>query len=238
MKSARFDFSPPLRPLLARDLRDGSFDLPFTGPQTVKHLVESLGVPHTELGEICANGVRIRLEYLVLDGDHLEVKEIPPAAGDGEEPRFVLDGHLGRLASHLRMLGLDCLYDSAYEDRQLARISLDERRILLTRDRRLLMRKVVVDGCLLRSLDSTEQLRQVVTRYRLWQWVKPFQRCLRCNQPLQVVSKEQILPRLQPLTRKYFDEFRLCPACNQVYWKGSHYDRMLELIAQLTALQD
>jgi len=149
------------------------------------------------------------------------------------EPRFVLDGHLGRLASHLRMLGLDCLYSSAFEDEELAQASAEEGRILLTRDRRLLMRKIVTQGYLLRSLDSDEQLCEVVKRYELWQWVKPFRRCLRCNHPLETVSKEAVLERLEPLTKRYFDEFRICPACDQVYWKGSHYERMLELIAQV-----
>lgn len=233
MKTARFEFAPCLRPLLARNLRDGPLDLRFDGPQTAKHLIESLGIPHTEIGELRADGEVVGLGYLVHDGDRLEVGAGTRVEVDAGEPRFILDGHLGRLAARLRMLGLDCLYSSAAEDEQLARVSAEEGRILLTRDRRLLMRKVVTQGYLLRSLDSNEQLREVVKRYEPWRWVKPFRRCLRCNHPLETVSKEAVIDRLEPLTKRYFDEFRICPACSQVYWKGSHYERMLELIAQV-----
>lgn len=195
MKQVRFEFAPSLRPLLAPPLRGGAVDLRFTGPQTAKHLIESLGIPHTEIGELRLDGKMVGLGYLVHDGDRLEVNAETRVEVGAGEPRFVLDGHLGRLASHLRMLGLDCLYNSAFEDEELARVSAEEERILLTRDRRLLMRKLVTRGYLLRSLDMQEQLREVVERYALWRWVKPFQRCLRCNHPLEAVSKEAVINR-------------------------------------------
>jgi uncharacterized protein with PIN domain len=152
-----------------------------------------------------------------------------------EEPHFVLDCHLGRLTAHLRMLGLDCLYRSDFEDAQLADISVKEDRILLTRDRRLLMQKTITRGYLVRSLDSGEQLRETVKRYQLTEWIKPFRRCLRCNHPLETVSKQEIEDRLEPLTKLYFDDFQICPDCNQIYWKGSHYERMQKLIEQIRA---
>ena len=116
---------------------------------------------------------------------------------------------------------------------ELAQVADAEGRILLTRDRRLLMRKAVRYGCCLRSTDPREQLIEVVRRYGLADQARPFRRCLRCNQPLEAVSKDEIIDRLQPLTRLYFEEFSICPGCHQVYWKGSHYDHMRELIAQL-----
>jgi hypothetical protein len=234
MKVARFDFAPALQPLLKRDLRSGPVDLRFRGPQSVKHLIESLGIPHTEIGPLYVNGISTRLEYIVRDGDSIEVRPVSPAANESVEPRFVLDGHLGRLASHLRMLGLDSLYHNDYEDEQLVRASVEEERILLTRDRLLLMHKVIKHGYLLRSMDPTEQLYEVVQRFGLVKWVKPFERCMNCNHPLKPVSKEMVLEKLEPLTKKYYDEFKLCPACKQVYWKGSHYERMLGLIAKVT----
>ena len=234
MKVARFDFAPDLQPLLRRGPRDQPVEMRFHGPQSVKHLIESLGIPHTEIGLLSANGARIGLEYLVHDGDRIEVRAVAPAADDTTEPRFVLDGHLGRLASHLRMLGLDCRYQNGYEDEELVRISVEGGRILLTRDRLLLMHKVISQGYLLRSLDSTEQLYEVVRRYGLVKWVRPFERCMNCNHPLEPVRKESVLEKLEPLTKKYYDEFKLCPGCGKVYWKGSHYERMLELIEQVS----
>ena len=234
MKTARFHFDVDLHFLLSRDRRRDEVVLSFQGPQSVKHLIESLGIPHTEIGSLRVNGDFIGLDYLVHDGDQIEVR--PEAPEDcKEEPRFVLDCHLGRLASHLRMLGLDCLYDSGFDDPELARITASKSRMLLTRDRRLLMQKIITRGYLLRSLDSEEQLLETVKRYQLVKWIKPFRRCLRCNHPLEPISKEEVLDRLEPLTKLYFDDFKICPACHQIYWKGSHYDRMQKLIDQIQA---
>jgi uncharacterized protein with PIN domain len=232
MKTARFRFDDKLQPLLPRSRRGGEFDYSFNGPQSLKHLIESLGIPHTELGEVRANGTLVGLGYLVHDGDRVEVRAVAQLNTESE-PRFVLDGHLGRLTSHLRMLGLDCLYRNTYHDKELVSISVNEGRVLLSRDRRLLMHKSIQAGYLLRSLDPAEQLKEVVQYYRLARWVRPFQRCLRCNHPLQAISKGEVLERLKPLTKLYFDEFHICPTCNQIYWKGSHYDRMKKLIDAL-----
>ena len=234
MKVARFDFSPDLQLLLKRDLRGQPVDMRFQGPQSVKHLIESLSIPHTEIGTLNVNGRDIRLDYITQNGDRIEVRPVAPA-DLAEEPRFVLDGHLGRLAFHLRMLGLDCLYDNAYEDDELVRISVEEERILLTRDRLLLMHKVITQGYLLRSLNSTEQLHEVVQRYGLAKWVKPFQRCMNCNHLLEPVEKELILDKLEPLTKKYYFDFKICPACDKVYWKGSHHEKMLRVIENLSS---
>jgi uncharacterized protein with PIN domain len=149
------------------------------------------------------------------------------------EPRFLLDNHLGRLAAYLRMLGFDCLYQNDYDDAELAGILQADERILLSRDRRLLMRKVVTHGYCLRSLDSLEQLTEVVQRFDLTKSITPFHRCVHCNHPLESISKEAILDRLEPLTKQYFEEFHICPACKQIYWKGSHYERMQSLIEQI-----
>ncbi len=234
MKIARFDFALRLQPLLKRDLRGRLVEVRFKGQQSVKHLIESLGIPHTEIGQLTSHDAEIEQGYIVLDGDRIKVGTVPPV-DFAEEPRFVLDGHLGRLASHLRMLGPDCLYDNGFEDEELVHISVNEKRILLTRDRMLLMHKVITQGYLLRSLDPTEQLHEVVRRYSLVKWVKPFQRCMNCNHPLEEVEKETILEKLEPLTKKYYDEFKLCPACDQVYWKGSHYEIMSRVIDRISA---
>ena len=169
-------------------------------------------------------------------GDRVEV--LAPADGEGQfalpgEPRFVVDNHLGRLAVYLRLLGFDTLYRNDYQDPELARTAGAEERILLTRDRRLLMRREVVYGCCLRSLQPREQLVEISRRYRLAERAQPFRRCLRCNHPLRRVTKAEVWDRLQPLTQQYYEEFALCPACDQVYWKGSHYEHMLELIKGL-----
>lgn len=202
---------------------------------SVKHLIESLGIPHTEIGLVYINEIITPLSYLLRDGDQINV--LPAKQVDGLV-WFILDNHLGRLAAYLRMLGFDCRYRNDYQDEELAQTTYDEDRILLTRDRRLLMRKMVRRGMCIRSDFVAEQTLEVLSRYRLWEQMVPFRRCLRCNSSLAPVSKEEINDQLQPLTRLYYNEFFRCPACRQIYWKGSHYDHMQTLIKRFRAACD
>lgn len=231
MSRAYFWFVGRLNDFLPRDQRGQTITVEFRGRQSIKHLAESLGVPHPEIGQVQVNGQEGTLSTMAQDGGRVEVYPIPD--GCPVEPRFVLDGHLGRLAAYMRMLGFDCLYETHYDDEELAEIAQREGRILLSRDRRLLMRKAVTHGYCLRSLDSLEQLTEVIGRFDLAKRIVPFHRCLRCNHLLEPVAKEVVFDRLEPLTQLYFDEFQICPACKQIYWKGSHYERMQNLIEQL-----
>jgi uncharacterized protein len=230
MSTAYFLFHGRLNDFLKRDHKHKQIAVNFRGAQSIKHLAESLGVPHPEIGRVQINGQEDALERITQDGDSIEIR--PIENGYPAEPRFLLDCHLGRLTSHLRMLGLDCLYENDYEDPEMADIASNDGRILLTRDRHLLMRKLVSNGYCLRSLDPLEQLTEVISRFELANKIQPFHRCLRCNHPLEPVDKQIILDQLEPLTKQYFDDFHICPVCRQIYWKGSHYERMQSLIAR------
>ncbi len=232
MPSATFHFLDRLNDFLPRDLRGQAIPVAFRGRQSVKHLAESLGAPHPEIGRVEINGADGDLSAITRDGDRVTLHPAPDTC-PFDPPRFLLDCHLGRLASHLRMLGFDCLYRNDYTDDELAAILEADERILLTRDRRLLMRKSVRYGYCLRSVNSRQQLLEVVRRFDLAGRVTPFQRCPRCNHPLEAVEKSAVMDRLEPLTRKYFDEFHLCPACGQIYWKGSHYEQMTRLLEEI-----
>lgn len=234
-RAARFSFAPDLNEFLApASRRTGEVEIAFDAGQTVKHLIESAGVPHTEVGNLRANGSSVTLDYRVQDGDTVGI--LPAAEASDPLPgeaRFVLDNHLGRLAAYLRMLGFDSLYRNNYDDAELAQVSAEQERILLTRNRRLLMRKQVRYGYCLRSLDSREQLTEVLRRYALFDRITPFRRCLRCNTPLEETLKTDVVHMLQPLTRQYYQEFHRCPACGKVYWKGSHFEHMQAIIDEI-----
>lgn len=232
MSRAYFLFHGRLNDFLPQERREQQIVVDFHDRQSVKHLAESLGVPHPEIGQVQVNSREGTLDHIPQDGDKIELH--PIENGVSSDPRFLLDCHLGRLAAHLRMLGFDCLYQNDYDDAPLAHLAHEEQRILLTRDRRLLMRKIVQQGYCLRSLDPLQQLTEVILRFDLVNQIQPFHRCLRCNHPLETVEKETILNRLEPLTKKYFDEFHLCPVCGRIYWKGSHYERMRKFIEQIT----
>jgi uncharacterized protein len=217
------------------------------GQPAVKDLLEALGVPHPEIAAITVNGAPAGFDHRLYDGDHVEawpaaeaaelglVPVLPAAAEDAAEPRFVIDGHLGRLAAYLRMLGFDTWYRNDASDDELAAVAAADRRILLTRDRGLLKRSIVRRGAYVRSDRPVEQLVEVARRYGLVDRWQPFGRCLRCNTLLVRAGREEVLDRLQPLTRIYYDDFRRCPGCEAVYWKGSHHARMERLVDRVRA---
>jgi hypothetical protein len=218
---------------LPHDRKNTPIDVEFEPHQSLKHLIESTGVPHTEFGQVMVNGQAVDSSERLHGGEQVTV--FPDHSSLDDEPCFILDNHLGQLATYLRMLGFDCLYRNDYQDNELARVSIEENRVLLTRDRRLLMRKAIRRGYCIHQTDPRLQAAEVLRRFNLTNQVQPFQRCLRCNGTLQPVAKHDVIERLEPLTRKYYDEFHICPSCKQVYWKGSHYEHMQQLIVELEA---
>jgi uncharacterized protein len=237
MKRATFRFYDELEELLPAEMRGFEIACNFNSSQSIKHLIESLGVPHTEIGVLIVDGEQVDFSYQVQDGDRIDVQPARSKAA-GAELKFILDNHLGKLAGYLRMLGFDTLYRNDYQDTELAEAAEREERILLTRDRRLLMRKQVQAGYYIRSLDPQEQLKDVLSRFDLRRQIQPFQRCIRCNTLLEEVLKEQVLERLEPLTKVYYDTFSICPSCRQVYWPGSHYERMQRMIQEIAEGED
>jgi hypothetical protein len=220
---------------------------PLDGHPAVKDVLEALGVPHPEIAALTVNGVPAGFGHRLNDGDRVEVwapeeaarlglpPALPPAPEDAADPCFVVDGHLGRLAAYLRMLGFDTWYRTDADDDRLAAVAATERRILLTRDRGLLKRSVVRRGAFVRSDRPIEQLVEVARRFGLVDRWQPFGRCLRCNAELVIASRHEVLDRLQPLTRIHYDDFRRCPGCDAVYWKGSHHARMQRLVERVRA---
>ncbi len=230
---ATFTFIGELNDFLPHYRKRTPFILEFEPHQSLKHLIESLGVPHTEFEQVLTNGQAVDASNRLRDGDQVTV--YPASAPLDGDTCFILDNHLGQLAIYLRMLGFDCLYRNDYQDDELAMVAIDEERVLLTRDRRLLMRKAIRRGYCIHQTDPRLQAAEVLRRFKLFGHVIPFQRCLRCNSPLQPVAKQDIIERLEPLTKKYYDEFHICPACNQIYWKGSHFEHMQQMIREMEA---
>lgn len=225
IKTANFNFKTDLIDLIKGSSELGVIECKFKGRQSVKHLVESMRVPHTEVGNIISNGNRVDLDYIVQDTDQIEIWPVESVSLK-QTPHFIADNHLGKLTKYLRILGFDTLYRNDFHDDELAKISYQDERILLTRDRGLLMRKEIIRGVLIRSREPREQMREVLSRYQLQNNIQPFQRCLDCNTTLIPVDKEHVKDRLQPLTKRYYNDFHLCQNCDKLYWKGSHYEHI------------
>jgi uncharacterized protein with PIN domain len=232
----RFRFHGELNDFLAPAKRNTEFESVAGATDTIKHVIESLGVPHTEFDRITVNGQdRLPSEHLT-DEDHVVVSPyLTPVLL--EDPRFVADGHLGRLAAYLRMLGFDTWYDRFADDARLAHVASNEHRLLLTRDVGLLKRREVVVGYCVRKDKPHDQLREVSRRFALRMHFAPFRRCMDCNGILCSVAKDQIADLLPPHTRETKNDFSRCSSCGKIFWRGSHHARMLGWVEQLAVTE-
>lgn len=237
--TAHFRFEGGLNDFIPPSLHGRVLEKHFHNPGSVKDAIESFGVPHTEVETVLINGVSRDFSQLVYEGDAVVALSTPIEDAVPLRPPvnvhagFILDVHLGRLAAFLRMLGFDTKYSRWAADAELARVSSEESRILLTRDRRLLMRSKVVHGYWLRATDSRLQLEEVSARYKLMLEVSPWTRCMACNERLKPIPKTEVRDRVPPFTFATHEQFSECAACERVYWRGSHYQRMQAWIAQL-----
>jgi uncharacterized protein with PIN domain len=240
MATAEFRFYEELNDFLPPERRKQAFRHSCAQHATVKNAIESLGVPHTEVELILVNGRSVGFSHRVQEGDWISVYpkfeslDVSPIlrvrARPLRETRFVADAHLGGLAKYLRLLGFDTLYHNDYDDGDLARVSASEHRILLTRDRDLLMHRVITHGCYLRARKPDDQLQEVLVRLDLFGALRPFSRCLRCNGGLVRIDKEALRPRLLETTLRIYNEFWTCPGCDRVYWAGPHFRRLRQIV--------
>jgi uncharacterized protein len=225
--------------------RQGEIEVTFDATRSVKDAIEACGVPHTEVGLVIVDGESVGFAHRLVGDEHVAVyppfTQIPVGTASKVDPeplgedRFVADVHLGRLVRRLRILGFDTLYRNDYDDDELAVISRDQRRWLLTRDRGLLMRSAVTHGYLVRSDDPTEQAVEVLRRFGLSGSIQPYARCAQCNGSIRATEKESVSHLLEEGTRRDYDVFSRCLDCGRVYWDGSHMDALDGFVDEVRA---
>jgi hypothetical protein len=243
MGGAVIRFYAELNDFLAPALRYREQAVTPAAASTAGSLIASCGVPLGEVDLVLRNGDPVPFTAPVLPGDRLAVYpvfesfDVTPVqrlrSGPLRTPRFVLDVHLGKLASFLRMLGFDALYRGDYTDLELIQISLEQRRALLSRDRALLAAPVLVRAYRVESEVPHEQVREVLRRFDLCGCARPFTRCLKCNSLLDAISPEEAAPRAPEKVRGLYQEFWRCPGCGRTYWRGSHYEKMSQVARAL-----
>jgi len=229
-----------LSDFVASSRRGVAFDCALGERRSVKDLLESIGVPHCEIAFVLVDGESVAFEHVVAGGERIAaypyfseldatglVAAGPPLPTDG---RFVLDGHLGRLAAYLRAAGFDVRHDRDADDESIARAGADEDRVVLTRDVGLLKRAIVRHGWFVRSTFPAEQLADVLRRFRLADSARPFTRCVRCNAPLVAATPDEARAAIPPRVAARFDEFSWCPSCGRTFWRGTHHARLAALI--------
>ena len=216
-----------LRMFLRPGRRNGPVSVVCDGVSSLVHVVESLGVPRTEVGGLTVNGSAEPLGYLPHGGDVVAVLAVPRPQRAGSAS-FLLDVHLGALARRLRVLGVDAAYDNDAADDDLVRQANTERRVLLTQDRGLLCRRQLWAGAYVRGARPDDQLRDVLDRFV--PPLAPWTRCTACNGHLQPVAKPAVERFLKPGTRRTYDEFAQCQSCGRVYWRGAHAGRLQAIV--------
>ena len=238
-----FRFYEELNDFLPPERRKVAFEFAFNGTPSVKDCIEAIGVPHPEVDLILVDDVSVGFDHLLKGRERVAVYpvferlDISPINHLRPRPlresRFVLDVHLGKLARYLRLLGFDASYDRAYDDFTLAAISRKERRILLTRDKGLLKRKEVTRGYWLRNTQPRLQIAEVVEALDLRSAVRVFSRCMVCNHPLETIDESIVRDELPAGLRGRLGRISRCQGCDRLYWPGSHYDRLVDLVTSL-----
>jgi uncharacterized protein with PIN domain len=239
-------FYEELNDFLPEEKRKKRFEHHYIDRTSVKDLIESLGVPHTEVDLILANGKSINFKYLINDGDDISVYPVFESLDISNvqhlrpkplrKPKFVADVHLKKLARYLRMFGFDVYYKNDLSDEDIVNISLAEKRAILTKDGGILKRNEVTHGYFLRSKDVEEQAIEVIKRFNLQNAIKEFTRCLECNTELIKIAKEKIAGNLPPKVNASQEEFYKCPGCEKIYWKGTHHQKMLSLVHKIKTM--
>ncbi|MEE8495712.1 MAG: Mut7-C RNAse domain-containing protein [Xanthomonadales bacterium] len=241
--SAEFRFYEELNDFLPEAQRKVSFRHTFCGTPSVKDTVQAIGVPHTAIDLILVDRRSVDFAHRLRGGERIAVYpvferlDISPIIRLRPKPlretHFILDVHLGKLARHLRMLGFDAAYDRDRDDETIIDLSLEQKRIILTRDIGLLKQSRVTHGYWLRHQQPPEQLKEVLLSLDLLRQLHPFTRCMDCNGKIQPVAKNEISAQVAPEILGRFETFWRCQDCRKIYWQGSHYHQMLERIGKI-----
>ncbi len=215
--------------LLPPARRKGTVPIVAGVTDTVGHVVQSAGIPLTEVHALVLDGTPVPASTRAVDGVLALVALVRPQGAPTSPPRFLLDVHLGGLARRLRVLGLDAAYSPDADDPDLVIRAAAEARVLLTQDRRLLCWRAVHAGALVRGSGTAAHLDDVLDRFA--PPLAPWTRCTRCGELLEPVLPEEVTSQLKLGTRRSYQHFARCTDCGQVYWRGAHGARLERVVA-------
>ncbi|MCX7820547.1 MAG: Mut7-C ubiquitin/RNAse domain-containing protein [Brevinematales bacterium] len=219
-----------------------SFVYTFLLDTTLKDVIESIGIPHTEIGLILLDNKSVGWKTKVRDKARVsffplfysfDVSKISKVYVKLPKLKFICDVHLGKLAKYLRIMGFDCLYENNYKDEEIIKIGTSERRIILTMDRGILKNSKVKYGALIRSKNLRDQLRELDERFNIGKNKKLLSRCILCNKKLKPTTRKKATKKFAYLNDKFYSGFFYCSHCDKIYYKGSHYKKMLDYLENL-----
>lgn len=222
---------------------DGVVKYPLNRQASIKDIIESLGVPHTEIGCLLLESTPKTFTFIPDGREEIHIHPLSPdlpvtsatLLRPNPLPRlqFMVDVNVNKLAHLMRMAGIDTATVPGESYRLIAQAASREKRILLSRNKDLLKYNEVIFGRLIRSQNTFKQFAEVIKLYSLASQFRPFSRCMLCNIVLKQVVKKDIIHRLEPLTKKHYTVFKECPGCNRLFWRGSHHDQMVKKLKTL-----
>lgn len=234
-------FHDDLNYFLPHNRQNSPLPVSFREKRSIKDLIESLGVPHVEVDAILHVGMSVDFSHIIerddtfhcypFGADHGNDAVIHLVTPPRDDPRFVCDVHLRQLVRRLRLMGFDTLFEEGMDDEAIAQLAASQNRIVLTRDRGLLRRRIVTRGRIVRSTDPDGQITEIIERLNLKDRCDPFSRCIECNGLIEVLDMESIAKapdgmNIPPGVRSWCSEYYRCSGCGRIYWRGSHYDRL------------
>jgi uncharacterized protein len=245
MPKAAFRFYEELNDFLPDERRKHDFEVKFKGRESVKDMIEALGVPHTEVDLILVNGRSVDFGYILEEGERISVYPVFESIDIRDvtrlrdlplrESRFVADANIGDIVKYMRALGLDVYCDPALSPRDIVRTSREQKRTILTKSRKLLKYKEVTRGMFIHPGTTIEQIRGIVELLSLRDVISPFSRCLECNNTLVRVAKECVFDRIPPKARSLHDDYAYCSSCDRIYWQGTHFTRIKAVVDAILA---
>jgi len=243
MPQATIRFYEELNDFLPEEKRKRDFSISFGQESTVKDVLASLGVPHTEVDLILINGESVDFSFSLEGGERisvypvfesLDIRSVRKLGPDSlRHLKFVADVHLGKLVKYLRLFGFDTLYDNGFDPHSLVDISARQGRVLVTRSRDLLKHKVIARGILVRETDPKMQLKSIFERLDLHAEARPFSRCLCCNGLVEPIPKQGVAQSLPSRVMAKHQTFASCSYCHRVYWEGTHFERMSHFVKEV-----
>jgi len=245
MPAVIFRFYEELNDFLPGASRKRDFEGAFKGRESVKDMIEALGVPHTEVDLILVNGASVGFDHILQNGDRISVYPVFESLDIRDvthlrdlplrETRFIADVNIGDIVKYMRALGLDVYCDPTFSPRDIVRISKEESRTILTKSRKLLKHREVTRGVFIRPGTTVEQIRGIIDLLSLRGMITPFSRCLACNTPLVKVEKESVFDRIPPNSRGLYADYAYCSGCDRIYWQGTHFTQIKKALHEILA---
>jgi len=243
MLMATFRFYEELNDFLPPSRRKNDFTIRFKGRESVKDLIEALGIPHTEVDLILINGTSVGFNTIVKDRDRISVYpvfeslDIKGVTHLRKLPlrtvRFIADNNIMDVVKYMRALGFDVVVNPAFTPREIIDFSKKENRTILTKSRHLLKFKDVTHGIFIRQGNLKDQIRHILTLLNLFDSVKPFSRCLVCNTILSDAPEERIETQVPPKVKRRCETYVYCVQCQKIYWQGTHHEKIKAVLADI-----